>query len=90
MSLQDLTTKQHDFLVLTRSSGSPYHPFVRALSRLLGLPELVADDARGTKAGDVVAPNDADIAIVRKHHTDPREQGQLYRDRIPALEALLK
>jgi len=88
MALEHLSKEQHAFLVLTTESGSPYHPFVKGLRRLLGLPEIVECKTRGTSAGEIVKPNGDDEEIVMKHHLDPAEQGPLYTKRIEALEVL--
>lgn len=88
MALEHLSKEQHAFLVLTTESGSPHHPFVKGLRRLLGLPEIVDCKTRGTSAGEIVKPMGEDEEIVMKHHLDPAEQGPLYTKRIEALEVL--
>lgn len=88
MAAADLSKEQRAFLVLTTESGSPYHPFVKGLRRLLGLPEIVDCKTRGTSAGEIVKPDADDEKIVMTHHLDPAEQGPLYTKRIEALELL--
>lgn len=87
MALKDLSPSQKAFLVLTSESGSPYHPFVASLRRLLKMTELVEDKTRNTKAGQIVEADASDIEVVLKHHLE--EQGPLYTKRIEALEVLL-
>ena len=88
MALADLSKEQRDFLVLTTESGSPYHPFVKGLRRMLGLPEIVPCATRKTSAGEIVKADADDEAIVMHHHLHEAEQGPIYTKRIEALEVL--
>lgn len=88
MAREHLSKEQFDFLVLTTESGSPYHPFVKGLRRMLELPEIVPCNTRKTSAGEIVEANKSDIEIVMHHHLHDAEQGQLYTKRIEALEVL--
>lgn len=90
MALKDLSKPQLNFLILTTESGSPWHPFVKSLRRLLELPELVDDDKRGSKRGHYVAANASDMEVVLHHHSHPDEQGPIYEQRKPAIDALMK
>ena len=85
MALKDLTKEQYDFLVLTSESGSPYHPFVPALRRMLELPEQV-----GPNRGKILPPTESDRKVILHHHEHPAEQTPLHAPRIEAIEALLK
>lgn len=82
--LSDLSPKQFAFLQLTTESGSPYHPFVPALRRMLELPEIVGPDA-----GKTLPATAKDVEIVVKHHSDPREKGPIYAQREEAIDVLL-
>jgi hypothetical protein len=85
MMLEQKLEKKHlDFLQLTTESGSPYHPFVGALRRMLGLHELTGDSK-----GKIVEPSRADLDVVLHHHLHEDEQGPIYEPRVKAIEALL-
>ena len=88
MALEHLSKEQFAFLQLTTESGSPYHPFVKGLRRLLRLPEIVDCKTRKTEAGQIVEPTREDEEIVMHHHLHEAEQGPLYTKRIEALEVL--